>query len=180
MTPDICTLGKIIGGGFPLAAIAGRADIMAHFDRSLVGDEGFLPMIGTLSGNPIAAAAGLATLNVLRQPGAYEKVNATGRALMDGFATIIAEFNLPAQVIGVPVLFDVIYTKGEVRDYRSAMKSDTAMQARINARLREAGVLKGDTKFYASLAHTPEDVAHTIAAFRAAVMTEMGAAEKPG
>ena len=180
VTPDICTLGKIIGGGFPLAAIAGRADIMAHFDRSLVGDEGFLPMIGTLSGNPIAAAAGLATLNVLRQPGAYEKVNATGRALMDGFATIIAEFNLPAQVIGVPVLFDVIYTKGEVRDYRSAMKSDTAMQARINARLREAGVLKGDTKFYASLAHTPEDVAHTIAAFRAAVMTEMGAAEKPG
>jgi len=177
VTPDICTLGKIIGGGFPLAAIAGRADIMKHFDKTQVPEEDFLPMIGTLSGNPIAAAAGLATLNVLRQPGAYEKVFATGQALMDGFAKIIAEHNLPAQVIGVPVLFDVIYTKETVRDYRSAAKSDVALQSRINTRLREAGVLKGDTKFYASLAHTPEDVAHTINAFRAAVAAERLAAE---
>ena len=174
VTPDICTLGKIIGGGFPLAAITGRADIMAHFDRALVGDEGFLPMIGTLSGNPVAAAAGLATLAVLQRPGAYERVNATGRALMAGFSHIIAEYDLPAQVIGVPVLFDVIYTKETVRDYRSAAKSDAALQGRINARLRASGVLKGDTKFYASLAHTPDDVAHTIAAFRAAVAAERG------
>ncbi len=174
VTPDICTLGKIIGGGFPLAAITGRADIMAHFDRALVGDEGFLPMIGTLSGNPVAAAAGLATLAVLQRPGAYERVNATGRALMAGFSHIIAEYDLPAQVIGVPVLFDVIYTKETVRDYRSAAKSDAALQGRINARLRASGVLKGDTKFYASLAHTPDDVAHTIAAFRAAVAVERG------
>ncbi|MSO90963.1 MAG: aminotransferase class III-fold pyridoxal phosphate-dependent enzyme [Acetobacteraceae bacterium] len=172
VTPDIATLGKIIGGGFPLAAVVGRADIMAHFDRSLVGDEGFLPMIGTLSGNPVAAAAGLATLNVLRQPGAYEQVFATGRALMEGFSRIIAEYDLPAQVIGVPVLFDVIYTKDEVRDYRSAAKSDAALQGRINTRLRAAGVLKGDSKFYASLAHTEADVAHTIAAFRGAVAAE--------
>ncbi|MSP29838.1 MAG: aminotransferase class III-fold pyridoxal phosphate-dependent enzyme [Acetobacteraceae bacterium] len=174
VTPDISTLGKIIGGGFPLAAIVGRADIMAHFDKSLVGDEGFLPMIGTLSGNPVAAAAGLATLAVLRRPGAYEQVFATGQALMDGFAKIITELNLSAQVIGVPVLFDVIYTRDTVRDYRSAAKSDTAMQGRVNARLREAGVLKGDSKFYASLAHTRDDVAHTIAAFRTAVAAELG------
>ena len=59
VTPDICTLGKAIGGGFPLAAIAGRADIMAHFDKGAVGEDGFMMQIGTLSGNPIAAAAGL-------------------------------------------------------------------------------------------------------------------------
>src|SRR5580700_5488911 len=62
VVPDLCTLGKVIGGGFPLAAIAGRADIMAHFDRNAVGDDGFLVQVGTLSGNPVAAAAGLATL----------------------------------------------------------------------------------------------------------------------
>ena len=62
VVPDICTLGKIIGGGFPLAAIAGRDDIMAHLDRGRVGADGFMPQIGTLSGNPVAAVAGLATL----------------------------------------------------------------------------------------------------------------------
>ena len=176
VVPDICTLGKIIGGGFPLAAIAGRADIMAHFDRAAVGDENFLPMIGTLSGNPVAAAAGLASLDVLRRPGTYEKVFATGRALMDGMARIIAEANLPAQVIGVPVLFDVVYTRDPIRDYRSTAAADTALQGRINARLRAGGVLKGDTKFYASVAHTEADVAHTLDAFRAAVAGERDAA----
>ena len=68
VTPDLCTLGKVIGGGFPLAAIAGRADIMAHFDKAIVGDDGFLMQVGTLSGNPVAAAAGLATLEILRRP----------------------------------------------------------------------------------------------------------------
>ena len=70
-------LGKVIGGGFPLAAITGRADIMAHFDKAKVGDDAFLMQIGTLSGNPVAAAAGLATLEILRRPGAYEQIFAT-------------------------------------------------------------------------------------------------------
>src|SRR5205814_9405806 len=72
VVPDLCTLGKVIGGGFPLAAIAGRADIMAHFDRNAVCDEGFLTQIGTLSGNPVAAAAGRAPLAIPLRPGAYE------------------------------------------------------------------------------------------------------------
>src|SRR5262249_30451307 len=62
--PDLCTLGKVIGGGFPLAAIAGRAEIMAHFDRAAVGDDGFLMQIGTLSGNPGAAAAGVGAARI--------------------------------------------------------------------------------------------------------------------
>src|SRR6185503_12703296 len=71
VVPDLCTLGKVIGGGFPLAAIAGKA-----------GDENFLVQIGTLSGNPVAAAAGLATMAVLKRPGAYEKIHGTGKELM--------------------------------------------------------------------------------------------------
>ena len=74
----------MIGGGFPLAAIAGKAEIMAHFDKNKVGDENFLVQIGTLSGNPVAAAAGLATMAILKRPGAYERIHATGRELMAG------------------------------------------------------------------------------------------------
>src|SRR5438045_3472289 len=68
VVPDLCTLGKVIGGGFPLAAIAGREEIMAHFDKAKVGDENYLIQIGTLSGNPVAAAAGLATMDILPRP----------------------------------------------------------------------------------------------------------------
>jgi len=71
VTPDVCTLGKIIGGGFPLAAIAGKAELMAHFDKEKVGSERFLMQLGTLSGNPLAAVAGLKTLEILRRPGQY-------------------------------------------------------------------------------------------------------------
>ena len=72
VVPDICTLGKIIGGGFPLSAIAGKAEFMALFDRERAR-ENFMTQIGTLSGNPVAALAGLKTLEVLRQPGQYER-----------------------------------------------------------------------------------------------------------
>ena len=82
VVPDLCTLGKVIGGGFPLAAIAGRAEIMAHFDKSKVGDENFLVQIGTLSGNPVAAAAGLATLAILKRP--HFNVGTTVRVPAEG------------------------------------------------------------------------------------------------
>ncbi|HYF09624.1 MAG TPA: aminotransferase class III-fold pyridoxal phosphate-dependent enzyme [Acetobacteraceae bacterium] len=169
VTPDLCSLGKIIGGGFPLAAIAGRADIMAQFDRAAVGEDRFLTQIGTLSGNPVAAVAGLATLEVLRAPGAYEGVFATGRALMEGMAGLIAEAGIPAQVVGEPPLFDVVYTAGDIRDYRATFRQDAAMQRHVNGVLRDRGILKGDSKFYLSLAHTPKDVAHTLDAFRDAL-----------
>jgi glutamate-1-semialdehyde 2,1-aminomutase len=176
VTPDICTLGKIIGGGFPLAAIAGRADIMAHFDRAKVGDEAFMPQIGTLSGNPVAAVAGLATLAVLKQPGTYEKVFATGRTLMAGITKILGETGLPAQVVGEPPLFDVAYAASSPRDYRASIRANADLQRRINQGLRAGGVLKGDTKFYVSLAHDAVDIEQTLAAFAAAAAQEKMAA----
>ncbi|MBR0678196.1 aminotransferase class III-fold pyridoxal phosphate-dependent enzyme [Roseomonas alkaliterrae] len=171
VTPDICTLGKIAGGGFPLAAVAGKAEIMALFDRAAAGEERFLMQIGTLSGNPVAAVAGLATLAVLREPGTYEAVFATGRALMEGLSRLIAEAGIPAQCLGEPVLFDVVYAEGEMRDYRALLRQDTAMQRHVNAVLRAHGILKGDSKYYLSTAHTAEDVARTLEAFRAALAT---------
>ena len=171
VTPDICTLGKIVAGGFPLAAVCGRAEIMRHFDRGQVGDD-VLPQIGTLSGNPVASAAGLATLEVLRRPGTYEAAFATGRRLMDGLAGTIAAAGLPAQVIGMPVLFDVIFATGDIVDYRATLRQDADAMRRFNRSLRAAGVLKGDSKFYISTAHTETDVHHALAAFQAAIDAE--------
>src|ERR1700740_2595730 len=111
VVPDLCTLGKVIGGGFPLAAIAGRADIMAHFDRSAVGDDGVLMQVGTLSGNPGAAAAGLATLEILQRPGAYERLFATGRELMGTLAELLQRKGIDAQVTGEPPLFHAVFTR---------------------------------------------------------------------
>ncbi len=169
VTPDLCTLGKIIGGGFALAAIAGRADMMAHFDRAAVADEDFLMQVGTLSANPVASVAGLATLEVLKQPGMYEGAFATGRELMGTLSELLKSAGLPAQVIGEPVLFDVVFTDQPVRDYRGTLKGDADMLRRFNAALRQRGIMKGESKYYVSVAHTEADVKQTIEAWKGAI-----------
>jgi glutamate-1-semialdehyde 2,1-aminomutase len=169
VVPDLCTLGKVIGGGFPLAAIAGRAEIMAHFDRGAVGDDAFLMQIGTLSGNPVAAAAGLATLEILRRPGAYDRLFATGRELMRNLDGLLKDAGIPAQVIGAPPLFDVVFAAEPVRDYRGVIRGDAELMRRFNALLRERGILKGEQKYYVSLAHTPDDIRHTTEAWKSAI-----------
>jgi glutamate-1-semialdehyde 2,1-aminomutase len=169
VTPDLCSLGKIIGGGFALAAVAGRADIMKHFDRLAVADEDFLFQVGTLSGNPVAAVAGLATLEVLRRPGAYEKVFATGRGMMTALSELLAKAGIAAQVIGEPPLFDVVFTGHAIRDYRDTLRGDKGMAARFNQLLRAKGIMKGESKYYVSLAHTQADVDWTISAWADAI-----------
>jgi glutamate-1-semialdehyde 2,1-aminomutase len=169
VVPDLCTLGKVIGGGFPLAAIAGRGEIMAHFDKAKVGDENFLVQIGTLSGNPVAAAAGLATMAILRRPGAYQQLHATGRELMGALGDLLKRAGIAAQISGEPPLFDVVFTDEPIRDYRSTLTGDPAMARHFNALLRERGILKGEQKYYVSLVHTPEDIKDTIAAWESAI-----------
>jgi glutamate-1-semialdehyde 2,1-aminomutase len=168
VVPDICTLGKTIGGGFPLAAIAGRADIMAHFDKGAVAEDEFMMQVGTLSGNPIAAAAGLKTLEILKRPGSYEKIFANGRALMDGYGRILQDAGVTARVVGDAPMFDIVFTDREVTDYRSALGDQDSMK-RCNGLLRERGILKGESKYYVSLAHTDEDIRFTLDAFASAV-----------
>lgn len=165
VTPDLCTVGKIVGGGYALAAVAGRADIMKHFDRLAVADEDFLFQVGTLSGNPVASVAGLATLNVLRQSGAYERVFKTGRTLMAALSEILARAGIKATVIGEPPLFDVVFTDQPIKDYRDTLKGDKAIATRFNKALRERGIMKGESKYYVSLAHTQADIDHTIGAW---------------
>jgi glutamate-1-semialdehyde 2,1-aminomutase len=169
VTPDLCTLGKIVGGGYALAAIAGRADIMAHFDRLAMADEDFLFQVGTLSGNPVAAVAGLATLEVLKQPGAYQQVFATGRELMGSLDELLKKAGIKAKVIGEPPLFDVVFTDQPIKDYRDMLKGDKAIASRFNKLLRERGIMKGESKYYVSLAHDRADIDHTIGAWTDAI-----------
>ncbi|MFO0996355.1 MAG: aminotransferase class III-fold pyridoxal phosphate-dependent enzyme [Alphaproteobacteria bacterium] len=168
VVPDMCTLGKTIGGGFPLAAVAGRDSIMAHFDKAASGEEGFMPMVGTLSGNPIAATAGLATLKILKRPGSYEKIFATGRTLMANLSKALKAVGIPAQVVGEGCMFDVVLTNQSIVDYWSSKSGDESKQKLFDKILLDNGVIKGNSKFYVSLAHDEADIATTTKAFEAA------------
>ena len=168
VVPDLCTLGKIIGGGFPLAAIAGSADIMAHFDKAKVGQELFTFQVGTLSGNPIAAVAGLKTMEILRRPGQYEQLIANGQTIMAALNEHLTAASVPHQVVGDPVLFDVVFSPKEVVDYRGVLAGDVETAKRFNALLREQGIFKSDSKWYPSLALGEEDLSKTVSAIERA------------
>jgi glutamate-1-semialdehyde 2,1-aminomutase len=168
VTPDLCTLGKVIGGGFPLAAVAGRADIMAHFDRDRAGESGFTPQIGTLSGNPVAAAAGLATLAILKRPGTYEHLFATGSAIRHGLEQGLRDAGFAVQVPGEPPMFDALFTATPVHNYRDVLAADAGLNKRFNALVRERGVFKSAGKIYVSVAHDADDVQVATEAFASA------------
>lgn len=165
VTPNICTLGKIIGGGFPLAALGASAEIMAHFDKATVGAEKWLMQLGTLSGNPVAAAAGLKTMEILRRPGQYDRLRAFGQNLMDMQSAALNDVGIAHQVCGDPTLFDIYFTDHEVQDYRSAKHTDPQDNVIWNGGLRENGIFKSPGKLYPSLALTQADLDQTQQAF---------------
>ncbi|MEM7056376.1 MAG: aminotransferase class III-fold pyridoxal phosphate-dependent enzyme [Pseudomonadota bacterium] len=165
VVPDLCTLGKIIGGGFPLAAIAGSDAIMAHFDKALVGPEGFTFQVGTLSGNPIAAVAGLKTMEILRRDGAYDQIRANGERMMDAAKAAFGKAGIPVQIVGDPTLFELVFTDEEVVNYRHVLNSDKEAEARYNAGMRARGILKPPGKIYTHLALTDADLDQVCSAF---------------
>ena len=164
--PDMCALGKIMGGGYPLAAALGRADIMQVYDQEAAETDTYVNQIGTLNGNPIACAAGLATLAELRKPGAYQRLRDTGRRVRQALVDICAENGIPVQSCGEDAVFDVFFTHQPVANYRDGLAADAQLMARFNAGLLERGILKGwPQKFYPSLAPTDADTERTIEAF---------------
>ena len=172
VTPDLCAVGKIMGGGYPLAAVMGRGDIMSVYDQNLTASEDFVGQTGTLNGNPIACAAGLATLAELRKDGAYERLRATGSRVRQALLDTCAENGVPAQSSGDDAIFDVFFTDQPVRNYRDGLAADAQTMSKFNAGLLEQGILKSwPQKFYPSLAHTEEDIARTIEAFQKVVPT---------
>lgn len=160
VVPDVCSLGKIIGGGFPLAAIAGRSDIMAHFDQALTADK-FLMQLGTLSGNPVAAVAGLKTMEILRSGDNYQKLIEIGEQIMSIIGEELDKSGHDYQLVGDPTLFDVVFSDAEMIDYRATLTADKDKNTRFNKVLRENGLFKSPTKLYPSLAITDDDLQMT-------------------
>ncbi|MCB2137346.1 MAG: aminotransferase class III-fold pyridoxal phosphate-dependent enzyme [Rhodobacteraceae bacterium] len=164
VTPDLCTLGKIIGGGFPLAAVAGRKNIMDHFDKSIVGADKWLMMLGTLSGNPVAAVAGLKTMEILRRDCAYDTLYALGERLQAIFAHHLDSAGVSHRIVGHPTLFDIVFIDREVQTYRDVLSADAKKSTSFNAVLRANGIFKSPGKIYPCLALTEADLVMTDAA----------------
>lgn len=166
--PDLTTLGKVIGGGLPVGAYGGRRDIM-----ETVAPLGPVYQAGTLSGNPLAMAAGLATLQLLQTSGVYERLEGLGKRLCDGFRRVAGEAGVPVQTAFCGGMFGLFFTDGPVVDYDSAARSDAAMYARFFHALLQRGVYLAPSQLeagFTSLVHSDADVERTVAALREAVL----------
>lgn len=158
---DLTTLGKIIGGGLPVGAFGGRADIM-----DMLAPNGPVYQAGTLSGNPLAMAAGIATLEEVFMSGAYEKLERLSAALCDELKKIVK-----AQHVRIGSLFCAFFTDREVIDYGSAKTSDTKRYAKFFHEMLSRGVYLAPSQFevgFVSLAHTEEDIEQTVRAAKEA------------
>ena len=169
VVPDICTLGKIIGGGFPLAALGAPAEIMQHFDKAIVGTDKWLMQLGTLSGNPVASVAGIKTMEILRRPGQYEKLRQIGKRLQTMQSDYLNKAGIAHQIVGDETLFDVLFTKDSCTDYRNTKHNQPELAALYNQTLREQGILKSPSKLYPSLAISEADLCKTEIAINRAV-----------
>ena len=159
---DLTTLGKIIGGGLPVGAFGGRADLMQQ-----MAPDGPVYQAGTLSGNPLAVAAGLAALEVLESEMPYARMNALAEKLCRGLAGGAGAANIEIAVNGVASMGCAFFTRGPVRNYRDAASSDTNLFAEFHRRMLGRGVYLAPSQFeafFVSAAHTGEDIEHIIGA----------------
>ena len=163
VTPDLTCLGKVIGGGLPVAAYGGRSEIMR-----LLAPSGTVYQAGTLSGNPLAMAAGLATLRELESPGAYEQLSEASRALARGVERAAQAAGVPVQTAAVGGMWGFFLTPTPVTDYATAKTADTAMFARLFHALLDEGVYIAPSQFeacFTSTAHDSDAIELTIDAF---------------
>ncbi|MEW6079452.1 MAG: glutamate-1-semialdehyde 2,1-aminomutase [Thermodesulfobacteriota bacterium] len=162
--PDITCLGKIIGGGMPVGAYGGSREIMRH-----IAPEGNVYQAGTLSGNPVAMTAGIATLNLLRQTGVYEGLGKTAAALAEGLKTVAREAGIPVQADYCGAMLGLFFADRPVTDFESAKKSDLDRFAAYYRGMRDGGVFLAPSQFEAffiSTAHTAAQVEKTLTAAR--------------
>ncbi len=162
VTPDLTTLGKIIGGGLPVGAYGGRKDIMA-----MVAPSGPMYQAGTLSGNPLAMTAGIKTLELLQKSGTYEYLDKITKRLAEGMLQIAKETSHATVGGQISGMFGMFFTGDPVHNYEDAKKSDTAKFGRFHRGMLEQGIYLAPSQFeagFSSIAHTEEDIDRTLAA----------------
>jgi glutamate-1-semialdehyde 2,1-aminomutase len=161
---DLTTMGKIIGGGVPVAAYGGRAELMNN-----VAPLGPVYQAGTLAGNPLAMSAGIATLNELAKPGVYDGVNALAKKLVHGLRNALAGAGIVAQVNSIGSLSTIFFTPDPVTNYAGAKRSDTRRYARYFREMLNRGIFLAPSQFeaaFVSASHTSADIDRTIATAR--------------
>jgi glutamate-1-semialdehyde 2,1-aminomutase len=164
ITPDLTTMGKVIGGGLPVGAYGGRKEIM-----SMVAPAGPMYQAGTLSGNPLAMTAGIKTLELLQRPGAYEHLDRMSKRLVTGLQTAASETGHDFCTNHISGMFGFFFCKGPVHNYEDAKKADVAKFGRFHRGMLEQGIYLAPSQFeagFTSLAHTEADIDKTIAAAR--------------
>ena len=158
---DLTTMGKIIGGGVPVAAYGGRAELMNN-----VAPLGPVYQAGTLAGNPLAMSAGIATMNELAKPGLYDGVNALAKKLVHGLRNALAGAGIAAQVNSIGSLSTIFFTPDPVTNYTGAKRSDTKLYARYFREMLNRGIFLAPSQFeaaFVSSSHTSADIDRTIA-----------------
>ena len=160
ITPDITTMGKIIGGGLPVGAYGGRKDVM-----EMVAPLGAMYQAGTLSGNPLAVSAGIATLTELRNPGTFDRLESMAQRLTDGLTKAFQKEEIPSTINRVGSMFTGFFNSGPVAGLAHAEGSDTEMYGRYFHAMQERGVYIAPSQFeagFVSTAHTEADIDATI------------------
>ncbi|MCH7740021.1 MAG: glutamate-1-semialdehyde 2,1-aminomutase [Chloroflexi bacterium] len=167
ITPDLTCLGKIVGGGLPVGAYGGREGVMA-----MVAPLGPMYQAGTLSGNPLAMAAGIATLEQLREPGIYDRLERLGALLEAGLTEVFADTEVPMTINRVGSLLTVFFSPGPVRDMADASAGDHEAFGRWFHGLLEGGIYIAPSDYeawFVSIAHTEADIEQTVSAAKAAL-----------
>jgi glutamate-1-semialdehyde 2,1-aminomutase len=166
VVPDLATYGKAMSGGFPMAAIGGRAEVMQYLDARRIERSRLVWASGTLNGNPVSATAGLAALDVLARPGTYDRLHRIGGRLRREITAIGARYGFSAQTPGEDAVFGVRFTRREeLRSWADLLSADTDLGLRWAIAMLKRGILVNpNEKFYISTVHSDADVDRTLEA----------------
>lgn len=164
VVPDLACYGKVIGGGYPLSAVVGKRELLQLADPRQKGRGRYCFLSGTLTGNPVASAAGLAALGVLRQPGVYDRLHALGRRLAEGLCQAGADVGVALQVLGDGPVLQVFFTEYRpLRNHRDLLRADRKAAVAFAHELIRRGVYcTPGGKLYLSLAHSEADLNRTV------------------
>ncbi len=172
VTPDLTTLGKIIGGGLPVGAYGGKKEIMDH-----IAPTGAVYQAGTLSGNPLAMTAGIEMLNLLSQPGVYDELERKSKLLTDGFKSNVDELGITATFTRVGSMFSMFFTDSDIVDFETVSSCDLEFFKRYFNAMLEEGIYIAPSQFEAgfmSTVHTDADIQTTIEANHKALKAAKG------